>query len=230
MTKLIRLNESQKGVIAKEMETKKADCVTLNGKLKMSNASLPKFISGLKTTDDLYQAYEIFKSFNSQVKELKGYDKLIQLNKIHNEYLSSHQDLDKNVRVYIGKLLDSSQKSNLAGKLFTFQGIIASVKGKKIILKLVQEIYLGKQMLQKNELITVSTEKDFITDDDIKSVYGVKDKYVELFTELCSQINLDRKEFETFSEFVDNYKVEIDTQDKAYHDYMQSIIDDYLEF
>ena len=138
MSKLVRFNESQKNVIRATMEKNDGKAITLNGSLRMSNASLPKFIAGLKTDDALYQAYEIYKSFTTQVKELKGYDKLIKLNKVHNEYLSSHQDLDKNVKVYLGKLLDSSQKSNLAGKLFTFQGVVCGVSDKKITLKLVQ--------------------------------------------------------------------------------------------
>ena len=230
MSKLVRFNESQKNVIRVAMKKNDGKAITLNGNLRMSNASLPKFIAGLKTDDALYQAYEIYKSLTTQVKELKGYDKLIKLNKVHNEYLSSHQDLDKNVKVYLGKLLDSSQKSNLAGKLFTFQGVVCGVSDKKITLKLVQEIFLGKQLIQKNELLSISTTMDFITEDDVSKVYGATEKSINLFKELCNQINLDRKDFNTFGEFIEQYEVEIDAQDKAYHDYMKSIIDDYLEF
>lgn len=229
MSKLIRLNESQKGVIREVMAKNSGKAVTLNGKLKMSNASLPKFIAGLKTDDALYKAYEIYKSLTTQVKDLKGYDKLICLNKLHKEYVDTHE-LEKGVKVYLGKLMDSSQKSNLAGKLFTFQGVVCGVSDKKITLKLVQEIYLGKQILQKNELVTISTTMDFITEDDVSKVYGATEKSINLFKELCNQINLDRKDFNTFGEFIEQYEVEIDAQDKAYHDYMKSIIDDYLEF
>ena len=71
---------------------------------------------------------------------------------------------------------------------------------------------------------------DFITEDDLSKVYGATEKSINLFKELCNQINLDRKDFNTFGEFIEQYEVEIDAQDKAYHDYMKSIIDDYLEF
>ena len=229
MSKLVRFNESQKNVIRVTMEKNDGRAITLNGTLKMSNASLPKFIAGLDAKEPLFQAYEIYKSLTSQVKDLKGYDKLIKLNKLHKEYVDTHE-LEKGVKVYLGKLMDSSQKSNLAGKLFTFQGILCGVSDKKITLKLVQQIFLGKQLIQNNELVTISTTMDFITEDDLSKVYGITEKYSNLFKELCNQINLDRKDFNTFGEFIEQYEVEIDAQDKAYHDYMKSIIDDYLEF
>lgn len=229
MEKIIRFNEKQKATILSEMTRNDGKAITLNGILRMSNASLPKFIAGLKTTDDLFQAYEIYKSLTTQVKDLKGYDKLIKLNRVHKEYVDTHE-LEKGVKVYLGKLMDSSQKSNLAGKLFTFQGIIAGVNGKKITLKLVQDIFLGKQLIQRNELLTVSTDKDFITDDDLTKVYGVSEKSINLFKELCNNINLDRQNFDTFKDFVESYKVEIENTDKQYREYMQSIVDDYLEY
>ena len=230
MSKLIRFSAGQKNDIREAMNKQDGKAVTLNGTLKMSNASLPKFIAGLDTKEPLFQAYEIYKSFTTQVKDLKGYDKLIKINKLHKEYIANNQDLEKNVKIYLGKLLDSSQKSNLAGKLFTFQGILCGVSDKKITLKLVQQIFLGKQLIQNNELVTISTTMDFITEDDLSKVYGITEKYSNLFKDLCSQINLDRKDFDKFEDFINNYKPEIDAQDKAYHDYMQSIIDDYLEF
>lgn len=229
MEKIIRFNEKQKAVILSEMTRNDGKAIVLNGMLKRTNASLPKFIAGLDTTDDLYQAYEIYKSLTTQVKDLKGYDKLIKLNRIHKEYVDTHE-LEKGIKVYLGKLMDSCQKSNLAGKLYTFQGIIVGVNGKKTTLKLVQEIFLGKQLIQRNELLSVSTDKDFITDDDLAKVYGVSEKSINLFKELCNNITLDRQNFDTFKDFIENYKVEIDNSDRQYREYMQSIVDDYLEY